>query len=219
MYRIVFKRFFDIALSLIGIIIASPILFITAVLIKLTSKGPIFFAQLRIGKNGKLFKILKFRTMVVGAEKMTEGVSIVANDSRVTKLGKFLRKTSIDELPQLFNIFVGQMSFIGPRAPAYYFFPKYENLDETVKKRFTVRPGISGYSQVVGRNSFSWFQKIEYDNLYVDKLKKYGILIDISIFFKTLARVFSMTSVEETEEVKRQNEEFLEKYGGKNDGK
>ena len=187
--------------------------------IKIDSKGPVFFTQLRIGKNGKPFYILKFRTMVVGAESMKEGVSIIANDKRVTKFGKFLRKTSIDELPQLFNVFIGQMAFIGPRAPAFYFFPKYDNLDETVKKRFTVRPGISGYSQVVGRNSFSWFQKIEHDNIYVDKLKKYGIFIDISIFFKTIGKIFSMSNIEESDKVKRENEEFLEKYGGKNDGK
>ena len=201
------------------IVLISPILAITAILVKATSKGPVFFKQLRIGKNGKPFHILKFRTMVVGAESMKEGVNITANDRRVTKFGKFLRKTSIDELPQLFNVFVGQMSFIGPRAPAYYFFPKYENLDDTVKKRFTVRPGISGYSQVIGRNSFSWFQKVEYDNIYVDKLKKMSILIDIVIIFKTIGRIFSMSNIEESEQTKKENEEFLRKYGGKNDGK
>ena len=219
MYRNCLKRFFDCLLSFVAILVLSPLFLIISILVKLTSKGPVFFKQLRIGKNGRTFNIVKFRTMIVGAESMKEGVDIVANDRRVTRFGKFLRKTSIDELPQLFNIFVGRMAIVGPRAPAYYFFPKYENLDEKCKKRFSVRPGITGYSQTVGRNSFSWYEKIENDNIYVDKLRKLGILIDIAIVFKTVLRVFSMSNIDETEQVKLKNEKFINEYGGKNDGK
>lgn len=218
MYRHFFKRVIDFVCSLILIILLSFPFLIIAILIKLTSKGPVFFKQIRIGKNGSTFKILKFRTMVVGAEKMKEGVSIISNDTRVTKLGKFLRKTSLDELPQVFNVLAGQMAFIGPRAPAFFFFPKYENLNDECKKRFLVKPGITGYSQVIGRNSFSWYQKIKYDNIYIDKLKKLGILIDIWIAFKTIGRIFSRKNIEETEQVKNENEQFLKEFGGKNNG-
>lgn len=219
MYNNFFKRIIDIVFSSILILILLIPFLAIMLLIKLTSKGPVFFKQLRIGRNGVPFYIIKFRTMIVGAENMKEGVTIIGNDSRVTKFGKFLRKMSIDELPQVFNVFLGHMSFVGPRAPAYYFFPKYENLDDNCKKRFLVKPGITGYSQVIGRNSFSWYQKIEHDNIYVDKVHKYGLLIDIWIVLKTIVRVFSGTNTEETEQVKEDNERFLKEYGGKNDGK
>lgn len=123
------KRLIDFFGSFIGVIIISPILIIIALLIKFTSKGPVFFKQERLGKDGKTFKILKFRTMVVNAEKIGDGLTVKSeNDNRITKIGKFLRATSLDELPQLFNVILGQMSLVGPRPPVtYYPYDGYKN--------------------------------------------------------------------------------------------
>ena len=139
----VFKRFMDIVLSIIGLIIISPILLIVSLAIKIDSKGPVIFKQERIGKDGKVFKIYKFRSMVVGAEKMGTGVYSKKGDSRVTTVGKFIRMTSIDELPQLVNILKGEMSFIGPRPVLTYHPWEYEEYTEEQKKRFLVRPGVT----------------------------------------------------------------------------
>ena len=212
MYRAFFKRIFDFLFSLVLLLILFPFLLIFALLIKITSKGKILFLQERIGKKGKVFKICKFRTMVMNAEEKGSGTYSFENDTRITKLGKFMRKTSIDEIPQLINILYGQMSFIGPRAPIKNSFPKDEYLDDFVRKRFSVKPGVSGYAQVKGRNSLTWEEKIAYDNVYVDKLKKWGIFIDIKIFFLTIKKVFLMSNVEENEDIMRKNEEFFKKY-------
>ena len=130
------KRIIDILGSLIGMIILLPLFIIIAILIKLTSEGPVFFRQERLGKDGKVFKILKFRTMVVNAEKIGDGLKVKSeNDSRITKIGRFLRATSLDELPQLWNVFIGQMSLVGPRPPATYFpYDGYENYPDWTKK-------------------------------------------------------------------------------------
>ena len=145
MYVKYIKRFLDLVLSLMALIILMPLMVIIAIAIKLDSKGPVFFLQERLGKNGKVFKIIKFRTMIIGAEK--KGLRISGkNDSRITKVGNLLRNTSLDEIPQLINIIKGEMSLVGPRPPVTYFPYKYDKYSNVQKKRFEVRPGITRIS-------------------------------------------------------------------------
>lgn len=193
----VFKRFMDIVLSIIGLIILSPILLIVSIAIKIDSKGPVIFKQERIGKDGKVFKIYKFRSMVVGAEKMGTGVYSKKGDSRVTRVGKFIRMTSIDELPQLVNILKGEMSFIGPRPVLTYHPWKYEEYTPEQLKRFEVRPGVTGLAQIHGRKQVEWEKRIKYDVEYVEKLSLWE---DIKIFFITIYKVLFMKDNENTEE-------------------
>lgn len=182
------KRLMDFFGSLVGIIIISPILIIIAIAIKLTSEGPVFFKQDRLGKDGKAFKIIKFRTMVVNAEHIGDGLIVTSeSDNRITKVGKFLRKTSLDELPQLFNVLVGQMSLVGPRPPVtYHPYDGYENYPEWAKKRFIMRPGVTGLTQVTVRNSVEWNDRIVVDNKYIDS---FNIWLDIKILFNTFFKV------------------------------
>lgn len=210
MYFIV-RRVVDTLLSLIALIILSPVLLIVAIAIKLDSKGEVIFKQLRIGKNGKAYNMYKFRTMVPNAQNMGTGVYSFANDPRITKVGRFLRKSSLDELPQLWNVVKGDMALVGPRSPVVGHFPEYDTLNATYKRRFSVLPGITGLAQVVGRNEFTWDEKVKYDNIYIDKVKKYGPFYDIKILFLTVARVFSMSDVAETPENMKINNESLEK--------
>ena len=188
MYRHFFKRFIDIVISVIGLIVASIIMMIVAVLIKLESPGEVIFRQPRIGKNGKVFNIYKFRSMCKNAEKTGSGVCSDKNDSRVTKVGKFLRATSIDELPQLVNILKGDMSLIGPRPPLTYHPWPYEEYTEHQKKMFDVRPGITGWAQVHGRKQVEWHQRIELNIWYVENL---SFWLDIKILFMTVFKVFT----------------------------
>lgn len=181
------KRFLDIILSIIGIIICIPIFIIIGIAIKVTSKGPIIFKQKRIGKEGKIFNIYKFRSMIVNAEK--DGVYSTKGDKRVTNIGKFIRKTSIDELPQLFNILKGEMSFIGPRPVLTYHPWKYEEYTEEQKQRFCVRPGVTGWAQIHGRKDVEWNQRIQLDIYYV---KNINFLLDLKIFLKTVYNVVMM---------------------------
>ncbi len=186
MYRKFFKRSIDIVLSLFVLIVLSPILLISALAIKLDSKGPIIFKQKRLGLGGKEFYIYKFRSMCVGAEK--GGVYSDNNDKRVTKVGNILRKTSIDELPQAINILKGDMSFIGPRPPlTYHPWPIDEYTDEQ-RRMFNVRPGITGWAQVNGRKAVEWNKRIELNNWYVDNV---SFLLDIKICFMTVFKVFT----------------------------
>ena len=198
-----FKRLFDITISMIGLIITSPILLITAVAIKLESSGPIIFKQERLGLNGKIFKIYKFRSMCVDAEK--GGVYEKKGDPRVTNVGKFIRKTSIDELPQFVNILKGEMSLIGPRpALTYHPWPYNEYTDEQ-KRMFHVRPGVTGWAQVNGRKEVEWARRIELNVEYVDKMSFY---FDLMIFFKTIFKVLRMEdnlNVKETATKKNTN--------------
>lgn len=188
------KRIIDILGSLIGMIILLPLFIIIAILIKLTSEGPVFFRQERLGKDGKVFKILKFRTMVVNAEKIGDGLKVKSeNDSRITKIGRFLRATSLDELPQLWNVFIGQMSLVGPRPPATYFpYDGYENYPDWTKKRFLMRPGMTGLAQVTVRNSVSWDERIIIDNKYIDS---FNIWLDIKILFFTIFKVIKTENI------------------------
>ncbi len=181
-----FKRVFDILFSNFLIICFFPILLIVAILIKLTSKGSILFIQQRIGKDGKHFGIMKFRTMVVGAEKLGTGLDSFKDDPRVTKVGKFLRDSSLDELPQLFNILKGDMSFIGPRPPTIYHPYKYEDYPEDKKRRFIIKPGVSGWAQINGRNELTWDEKIKYDLVYLDRM---NFIFDMKIILFTIVKV------------------------------
>lgn len=181
-----FKRAFDILASFIGLIIAAIPMLIVAVLIKIDSEGPILFKQKRLGLNHKEFYIYKLRSMIVDAERL--GVYSDDKDKRLTKLGKILRKTSIDELPQLFNILKGEMSFIGPRPPLTYHPWPIEEYTEEQKRMFEVRPGITGWAQVNGRKCVEWNRRIELNVWYVDNM---SALLDFKIFFLTIFKVFT----------------------------
>jgi undecaprenyl phosphate N,N'-diacetylbacillosamine 1-phosphate transferase len=188
------KRIIDLLGSLIGMIIISPILILIAISIKLTSKGPVFFKQERLGENGNVFKILKFRTMVVNAEKIGDGLKVKSdNDARITKVGKFLRATSLDELPQLCNVIIGQMSLVGPRPPVpYHPYKGFQNYPDWSKKRFNMKPGITGLSQVTVRASVSWDERMVYDVKYIDD---FNIWLDIKVLLKTVLKVFMRDSI------------------------
>ncbi len=191
------KRLFDILSALIVILLLTPLWLIVGIAIKCDSKGPVFFKQERRTKNGKVFKMLKFRSMVVNAEGMGAGLFNYENDPRVTKVGKFLRKTSIDELPQLFNIFLGQMSVVGPRPCVKYELGDFDTLNKKYKKRFEMKAGLTGLAQTKGRNDIEWDKKVELDNEYIDKFKKYGILLDIKILFSSVFKVFKRENIYE----------------------
>ncbi len=191
------KRIFDIFASIIALIILLPLFLIVAILIKCDSKGPVFFKQERRTKNGKIFKMYKFRSMVVDAEKGEAGLFNYRDDPRVTKIGRFLRNTSIDELPQLLNALKGDLSIVGPRPCVVYELGDFETLNKKYKKRFEMRGGITGLAQVKGRNENSWDEKVTYDNEYIDQFRKYGILLDIKIIFCTIGKVFRKKSIYE----------------------
>ncbi|MED3786342.1 sugar transferase [Peribacillus frigoritolerans] len=186
---LVLKRILDLIFSLTLLVIMSPILLIVAFVIKLESKGPVFFMQDRIGLNGRTFKIYKFRSMVVDAEKVGTGVYSFKGDPRVTKVGAFIRKTSIDELPQLFNIIKGEMSVIGPRPTLVYHPWPIEDYTKEQKNRFNLRPGVTGLAQVNGRKEVPWPERIILDTEYVNEV---SLWLDTKIFFKTIIKVVSM---------------------------
>lgn len=190
-----FKRTIDFLLSFLAIILLSPLLLIIALWIKLDSKGPAIFKQDRLGLYGKVFKIFKFRTMKIGAE--AGGVYEKKGDARVTRVGKLLRKTSLDELPQLVNVLLGDMSLIGPRPPLTYHPWLYEEYDTFQKKMFDVRPGVTGWAQVNGRKEVPWPQRIKLNVEYVENI---SLVLDIKIFFKTIFKVLKMEDNLNTDE-------------------
>jgi len=179
-YSTFFKRFFDFFISLVALILTSPIILVTALILSIVNKGNPFFFQIRPGKNEKLFKIIKFKTMN-DAKDFTG--KLLADDFRVTKPGILVRKLSIDELPQLVNVLKGDMSLIGPRPLLVQYLPLY-NLEQ--KKRHKVRPGITGWAQINGRNTISWHQKLSYDIEYVENM---SLALDFKIFFRTIRKV------------------------------
>ena len=187
LYRAV-KRFLDVTASFLGLVLLSPLLLAVSILIKIDSRGPVIFRQTRIGRNGKVFEIYKFRSMCVGAEKTGSGVYSGKGDARVTRIGKILRATSIDELPQLLNILKGEMSFVGPRPPLTYHPWKYEEYTDFQKRMFEVRPGITGWAQVNGRKDVEWHKRIELNVWYVDHM---SLLLDIKIMFMTAFKVLT----------------------------
>lgn len=212
------KRIFDIVSSLLGFLLLLPLILIISLAIKLDSPGPIFFMQGRRTINGRIFQMLKFRSMVVNAEQMDVGLFNYANDSRVTKIGRFLRDTSLDEIPQLLNILKGDMSVVGPRPCVTYELGEFETLNKRYRKRFEVKAGLTGLAQVKGRNDISWDEKVGYDNQYVDAFRKFGILIDIHIIFATICKVFKREDIYEkkcdeeltdAEAARREEEEII----------
>lgn len=194
---IYFKRICDFAFALMVSIILLPILIIISILIKIDSNGPVIFKQARLGKNGTTFNVWKFRTMCNNAEKIGIGLSTAENDPRITRIGKVLRKMSVDELPQLVNIILGEMSFIGPRPAPISHLKKYSKLD---LRRLEVLPGMTGWAQVNGRNKLTWPERIEKDIWYVENI---SFLLDIIIVFKTIKVILSSEGV----------------YSGRNDSK
>jgi lipopolysaccharide/colanic/teichoic acid biosynthesis glycosyltransferase len=173
------NRSLDVAIAGAGLALASPVLAVAALAVKLGDGGPVLFRQTRVGKGGEDFELLKLRTMVVGAEKQGAGYAIDKGDARITRVGRFLRRTSIDELPQLWNVVRGDMSLIGPRPTLRY---QVERYSERQRRRLEVLPGITGWAQIHGRASLSWDERIELDVWYVDHRSP---LTDLLILVRT----------------------------------
>ena len=195
MYKHFIKRFIDIVLSLIGLVICIIPMLLIAIAVKLDSKGPVIFKQKRIGYKGKVYEIWKFRSMCVGAEQTGTGVYSGKGDSRVTRVGNILRKTSLDELPQLINVLAGKMSFVGPRPPLTYHPWPIEEYTEEQFRMFDARPGITGWAQVNGRKGVEWNRRIELNVWYVDHV---SLWLDIKILFLTVWKVISNADNENT---------------------
>lgn len=203
-----FKRFCEVILSLLALIILSPVLAITALAVKLDSPGPVIFKQDRLGKDGKVFKIYKFRSMCENAEHTGSGVYSGADDMRVTKVGKIIRATSIDELPQLVNILKGDMSFVGPRPPLTYHPWDVSEYTEEQFRMFAVRPGITGWAQTHGRKEVEWHERIRLNVWYVDHVSMW---LDIKILFTTVIKVLkNEDNVNSTETLVVDNVETVE---------
>lgn len=181
MYKFFLKRSIDFIVASVGFLFLSPIIVITTVGLYFANDGKPFFFQLRPGLNGTIFKIVKFKTM--NDKKDAEG-NLLSDAQRLTKIGKFVRKTSLDELPQLLNVIIGDMSLIGPRPLLPEYLPLY---DANQSRRHAVKPGITGWAQINGRNAISWQQKFEYDVWYVDN---FNFILDCRILFLTLRKVF-----------------------------
>lgn len=187
-YARVWKRALDLALSAVALVALSPVMALAALAVKLDSSGPVIFKQTRLGRGGAPFQMYKFRSMCVGAEKTGTGQYSFKNDPRVTKVGRFLRATSIDELPQLVNILKGDMSLIGFRPPLTYHPWPIEAYTLEQRRMFELRPGITGWAQVHGRKGVDWDERIRMSVYYVDHV---SFLLDVKIFFMTIWKVFS----------------------------
>lgn len=186
MYKKIIKRFLDFIIALIGLILILPLFVLVIVGLFFANDGKPFFFQIRPGKNGRLFKIIKFKTM--NDKKDSEG-NLLSDDYRLTKIGTFVRKTSLDEIPQLLNVLKGDMSLIGPRPLLPEYLPLY---NESQSRRHEVKPGITGWAQVNGRNAISWKQKFEYDVWYVENV---SFLLDLKILYQTIKKVFKREGI------------------------
>lgn len=186
MYKRFFKRFFDIVLSLTALILLSPVLLIVAVLVRVKLGSPVIFCQERPGKNEKIFRLYKFRSMTDGRD---ENGNLLPDEVRLTKFGRILRSTSLDELPELWNILKGDMSIVGPRPLLVKYLPRY---NEEQRHRHDARPGLTGLAQVNGRNAISWEERFAYDVEYV---RSVGFLLDLRILFLTVAVVFRRSGI------------------------
>ena len=201
MYRHFIKRFLDLSLSFIGFICLFPLFFVVMVGLFFVNDGKSFFYQLRPGKNGKIFKIIKFKTM---NDKRDSNGNLLPDAKRLTKIGSFVRKTSLDEIPQLLNVIKGDMSLVGPRP----LLPEYLALySETQRRRHEIKPGITGWAQVNGRNAISWTKKFEYDVWYVDHI---SFLLDLKIILLTIKKVFIR------EGISQEGHATVENFNGKN---
>ena len=187
----------DRVLALLGLLVLAPLGLLVALAIVLDSKGPVFFVQDRLTRDGKVFRMYKFRSMRIDAEQQGTGLFNYVNDERVTRVGRLLRITSVDESPQLINVLKGEMALVGPRPPVWYELGDFATLNEDYKKRFTVLPGITGLAQVSGRNELPWHEKVQFDNTYVDLLKNKGWILDLKIIFKTFVHIFETKAVYE----------------------
>lgn len=177
------KRLIDIILSLIVLIVFLPLWIVVAILIKSTSKGPILFLQERPGQHKKIFKVYKFRTMKPGSEKMIKGQEVMKDDARVTSIGKFLRRTKIDEIPQVLNVLKGEMSLVGPRPERI---ASLEEYDDRIAKRLDMKPGMTGLAQVSGNIHLNLQDRYNHDVYYVEH---YSLCLDIKIIFRTIGVV------------------------------
>jgi undecaprenyl phosphate N,N'-diacetylbacillosamine 1-phosphate transferase len=186
MYKLVIKSIFDFSISFVILIMMFPILFGATIIFFIANDGKPFFFQLRPGIDGKLFKIIKFKTM--NDKKDTNG-NLLPDVFRLTKMGQLVRKTSLDEIPQLLNVLKGDMSLVGPRPLLPDYLPLY---NESQNRRHEVKPGITGWAQVNGRNSISWQQKFEYDIWYVDNM---SFVFDCKILFLTISKVFKKEGI------------------------
>jgi exopolysaccharide biosynthesis polyprenyl glycosylphosphotransferase len=194
----VVKRIFDLALSSVLLLLLTPLFVLIAVLVKLTSPGPVFYVQERLGEGGVPFKLLKFRSMVVDAEEHTGPVLAQAEDPRITKVGKLLRALRLDELPQLVNIFFGQMSFVGPRPERQFFVEQFEETLPEYRYRMLVKPGLTGLAQVLGKYTTEVDDKLRYDLFYI---RSYSLLLDLQILLLTLRVIVCPNSSKGTEEM------------------
>ena len=186
MYKLFIKLIIDFTIALFLLMVLSPIIVITIIGLCFANQGKPFFFQLRPGLNGKIFKIIKFKTMK--DKKESEG-NLLSDEKRLTKVGAFVRKTSLDEIPQLINVIKGEMSLVGPRPLLTEYLPLYNDFQ---KRRHEVKPGITGWAQVNGRNSISWKQKFEYDIWYVENI---SFLLDCKIVFLTIKKVFKREGI------------------------
>lgn len=192
------KRLVDFIASLVLLILSSPIMLITAILVKLTSKGPVFYKQVRITKGQKEFNILKFRTMAATAEKDSGPVLATANDLRVTAIGKYLRSLRIDELPQLLNVLRGDMALVGPRPERPFFVDQFKEQNPYYYLRHNIRAGITGYAQVYGKYATDFNSKLNFDLVYI---KKYSFVLDMKILLQTIKTLFDKVSSQGVDEV------------------
>ena len=200
-YRKFVKRFLDIIFSAFGLVILSPVLLLTAILVSIKLGSPVIFKQERPGKDGKIFLLRKFRSMT---DKKDSAGKLLPDSDRLTAFGKKLRATSLDEMPELFNILKGDMSIVGPRPLLVEYLPLYNSEQN---RRHEVRPGLTGYAQVNGRNSISWHEKFTMDVKYVDNL---SFLLDVKIFLSTFAMLFSRKGVSSA------TSDTMEKFPGNN---
>lgn len=189
------KRTFDIVAALGGLIVFSPIIIVVAILVRVNLGSPILFTQDRVGKNNKIFKMMKFRTMKDGVDK--DG-KLLPDSERLTNFGKILRSTSLDELPELINILKGDMSLIGPRPLLVEYLPLYS---KEQKRRHDVLPGLTGWAQINGRNAISWGEKFKLDIYYVDN---WSLGLDIQIFFLTFYKIFKRDGINQNENITMQ---------------
>ncbi|MDM0492043.1 sugar transferase [Clostridium perfringens] len=184
------KRIFDIVAALVGLILFLPIIIIVAILVRVNLGSPILFTQDRVGKNNKIFKMMKFRTMKDGVDKKG---NLLPDSERLTNFGKVLRSTSLDELPELINILKGDMSLIGPRPLLVEYLPLYT---EEQKRRHDVLPGLTGWAQINGRNTISWREKFKFDVWYVEN---WSLKLDMRIFFLTVYKVLKRNDIDQNE--------------------